>query len=109
MLVEGWQPAILIGDDFRFGCDRRGDYELLQAAGEQHGFVVTDTRTFELEGERVSSTRVRQRLEASDFARAQELLGKPYRMSGRVGYGQQLGRRLGADCQCAIASLSLAA
>lgn len=86
---------LVVGDDFRFGCDRRGDFKLLQHMGSQRGFAVTDTCTLELGGERVSSTRIRQLLERGDFAQAQQLLGKPYRISGRIVYGQQLGRKLG--------------
>lgn len=96
VLVDGLGVKYLvIGDDFRFGCDRSGDYQALQAAGKQYGFEVTDTHTFEIDGERVSSTRVRAELEKANFAKAKELLGKPYVISGRVGFGQQLGRTLG--------------
>lgn len=96
VLIKGIDVKhLVIGDDFRFGCDRRGDFSLLQSAGKQKGFSVTDTVTLEMDGERVSSTRIRQCLEAGDFAAAEKLLGKPYRISGRVAYGQQLGRQLG--------------
>jgi riboflavin kinase / FMN adenylyltransferase len=86
---------LVIGDDFRFGCDRRGDFALLKQVGNQKGFSVTDTVTLEMQGERVSSTRVRQCLEEGNFAAAEILLGKPYSISGRIVYGQQLGRQLG--------------
>lgn len=86
---------LVIGDDFRFGCDRKGDFHLLQQAGSQYGFDVSDTCTLLLHGERVSSTRIRYLLELGDFAQAEELLGRPYSITGRVGYGQQLGRKLG--------------
>ncbi len=86
---------LIIGDDFRFGNDRSGDYRFLLKAGERFGFGVSDTDTYEIDGDRVSSTRIRQRLEASDFRGATELLGKPYTVSGHVGYGQQLGRQWG--------------
>lgn len=86
---------LVIGDDFRFGCDRKGDFQLLQQAGSNYGFSVSDTCTLLLHGERVSSTRIRYLLELGDFAQAEELLGRPYSISGRVGYGQQLGRKLG--------------
>jgi riboflavin kinase/FMN adenylyltransferase len=86
---------LVVGDDFRFGCDRRGDFALLQKIGSERGFGVTDTCTLEINGERVSSTRIRQLLEVGDFAHAEILLGKPYSISGRIAYGQQLGRKLG--------------
>lgn len=86
---------LVVGDDFRFGCDRRGNFALLQEIGRQRGFAVTDTCTLEINGERVSSTRIRQLLEQGDFAQAETLLGKPYSIHGRIGYGQQLGRKLG--------------
>lgn len=86
---------LIVGDDFRFGFDRSGDYELLKRAGQEHDFEVCDTATYEVDGERVSSTRIRAELENANFAKAAELLGKPYTISGHVGYGQQLGRTLG--------------
>ncbi|MBL4798253.1 MAG: bifunctional riboflavin kinase/FAD synthetase [Oleispira sp.] len=96
ILLDGLQIRhLIIGDDFRFGCDRTGDYQLLQQAGNKAGFSVEDTKTFELDGERVSSTRVREYLSANDLAAANTLLGRPYRMSGRIGYGRQLGRTIG--------------
>lgn len=67
----------------------------MQNVGRERGFGVTDTCTLELRGERVSSTRIRQLLEVGDFAQAEILLGKPYSISGRIAYGQQLGRKLG--------------
>jgi riboflavin kinase/FMN adenylyltransferase len=96
ILMDGLKIRhLIVGDDFRFGNDRAGDYQLLQQVGEQSGFSVEDTQTFELEGERVSSTRVRECLSANDLGAADKLLGRPYRMSGRIGYGRQLGRTIG--------------
>jgi riboflavin kinase / FMN adenylyltransferase len=86
---------LVVGDDFRFGCDRRGDFALLQSKGQELGFSVSDTHTLEMDGARVSSTRIRQLLEAGDFAEAAKLLGKEYSIHGRVVYGKQLGRQLG--------------
>ncbi|MCV6589173.1 MAG: bifunctional riboflavin kinase/FAD synthetase [Marinobacterium sp.] len=86
---------LVVGDDFRFGCDRRGDYAMLSRAGLQHGFSVVNTATFEVEQERVSSTRIRKMLDANDLAMAARLLGRAYAISGRVVKGQQLGRQLG--------------
>jgi riboflavin kinase/FMN adenylyltransferase len=86
---------LVVGDDFRFGCDRRGDFTLLQQAGNAFGFEVSDSVTLNVDGERVSSTRIRQLLEAGDFSGAEKLLGHPYIINGRVAYGKQLGRQLG--------------
>lgn len=97
ILVNGLGTQhLVVGDDFRFGCDRAGNYAMLQQAGVEHGFSVTDTATCVINNVRVSSTRIRQVLANNNFAFAAELLGKPYEMSGRVVYGQQLGRTLGA-------------
>ncbi len=97
VLVEALGTRYLvIGDDFRFGCGRKGDYALLQASGNRYGFEVTDTTTYLVDGQRVSSTRIREILNAGDFTQASHLLGKPYTISGRVVKGQQLGRTLGA-------------
>lgn len=81
---------LIVGDDFRFGHDRRGDFALLQA---QH-FAVSDTQTVLGQGERISSTRVREALATGDLALAHTLLGRPFSMSGRVAFGRQLGRTL---------------
>ena len=96
ILVDRLAVAHLeIGDDFRFGCDRVGNFHMLQQAGPQFGFQVRDTQTFLLDGERVSSTRVRQLLEAAQFSAATRLLGRPYGIGGRVIVGKRLGRTLG--------------
>lgn len=96
VLVDGLNvKAIIIGDDFRFGCDRSGDFAYLQKSGEQFGFEVQDTRTVEKEGERVSSTLIRQALDDADLAQAQTLLGREYSISGRVAHGQKLARTFG--------------
>lgn len=96
ILLDGLDiKHLVVGDDFRFGCDRRGDFALLQQMGDEHGFAVTDTCTLQLDGQRISSTRIRALLEQGDFAAAETLLGKPYSISGRITYGQQLGRKLG--------------
>ncbi len=96
VLVQGLGiKHLVVGDDFRFGCDRKGDYALLQAKGAELGFSVTDTHTLDIDGKRVSSTRIRHLLEAGNFPEAEKLLGKPYGIYGRVVYGKQLGRQLG--------------
>lgn len=85
---------VVIGDDFRFGRDGKGDFELLQRLGLKHGFSVESTQTKILDGERVSSTRIRDLLGEADFALAEKLLGRPYSISGKVVYGQQLASKL---------------
>ena len=85
---------VCVGDDFRFGCQRRGDFALLQTLGQKHGFEVTAHETFEVSGARVSSGRIRDALGASDFALAENLLGRPYTIEGVVSRGQQLGRTI---------------
>jgi len=86
---------LVVGDDFRFGKDRTGDFQTLVAAGEQHGFQVVNMHTFAIEGERVSSTRIRLAMQQGDLKLAEQLLGRDYRMSGRVVHGAKLGRQLG--------------
>lgn len=102
VLVDGiGVKHLVIGDDFRFGCDRAGDFALLVKSGEQLGFQVTDTITYTGEDslassqERVSSTRIRTLLEQDDLAQAEALLGKPYSITARVFHGKQLGRSIG--------------
>ena len=96
ILVDGLGVQHLeVGDDFRFGCDRLGDFDFLMQAGQVHGFTVEAAQTVELDGIRVSSTQVRNALAAADFALAERLLGRPYRIAGRVLHGQKLARQLG--------------
>lgn len=85
---------VLIGEDFRFGKDRAGDVTLLREQGEKQGFSVAPIPTVEWDSARVSSTRVRQALALGDPQAARALLGRPYRISGRVIPGEQLGRTL---------------
>ena len=96
ILLDGLKVRYLVvGDDFRFGKGRRGDYHLLQAMGAAAGMEVVDTPTFLHEDERVSSTRIRLALSTAELALATELLGKPYRISGRVRHGDKRGRTIG--------------
>ncbi len=95
VLVQGVGVRhLIVGDDFRFGHDRSGDFSLLQAQGAVQGFSVKDTATVQAQAERISSTRVRLALAQGDLATVQALLGRPYSFSGRVGFGRQLGRTL---------------
>jgi riboflavin kinase/FMN adenylyltransferase len=86
---------IIVGDDFRFGYKRVGDWELLKAEGERYGFTVEKMPSTLMEGQRVSSTLVRESLEKGDLQKAELLLGRPYSFSGRVVHGDKLGRTLG--------------
>ncbi len=86
---------VVLGDDFRFGNDRQGDVRFIQQQGEIHGYDAGPTPTQEWQGDRVSSTRIRQALEAADFDRAETMLGRPYTISGKVIYGRQLGQTIG--------------
>ncbi len=96
ILVTGLAVRYLvIGDDFRFGAGRDGDFDYLCAAGRKHGFEVVNTQTFCEASERVSSSRVRDALAAGDLDTAQQLLGRPYRICGRVAAGQRRGRTIG--------------
>ncbi|MBQ0715507.1 MAG: bifunctional riboflavin kinase/FAD synthetase [Paraperlucidibaca sp.] len=86
---------ILAGDDFRFGCDRSGDYSQLQRAGVEHDFAVDELATFESDGDRVSSTRLRAAVAAADFALARALSGRDFFVAGHVVHGDKIGRTLG--------------
>ena len=86
---------VVLGDDFRFGNDREGDLEFIRQQGPRYGYEARPTPTLSMDGERVSSTRIREALEQADFAEAARLLGRPYSISGKVVYGRQLGQTLG--------------
>lgn len=81
---------LVLGDDFHFGKNRQGNSEFLR----DYGFKVTNLHTIALDSERVSSTRIRQTLQAGDLALAAKLLGRPYSITGRVQYGDQIGRTI---------------
>lgn len=84
-----------IGDDFRFGAKRQGDFAFLQQAGKQFGFQVENNQSFCLAEQRISSTAIREALAQDKLSLAQQMLGRPYCIMGRVKYGKQLGRTLG--------------
>lgn len=86
---------VLVGDDFRFGAKRAGDFALLKAAGEEQGFVAEFLPTVTVEGVRSSSTAVREALAEGDMDKAARLLGRPYSITGRVFHGDKLGRSIG--------------
>ena len=86
---------VVVGHDFHFARRREGTVETLRAAGQAHGFTVEEVGQFLVDGERVSSSLVREALNRGDLDRATRLLGRPYRMAGRVRLGRKLGRQLG--------------
>ena len=96
VLVQGLGVRyVLVGDDFRFGAKRAGDYAMLDATGAAQGFDVARMNSYEVHGLRVSSSAVRQALAAGDMAQAAKLLGRPYAISGHIVHGRKLGRELG--------------
>ncbi len=87
--------AVLVGDDFRFGSGRKGDFNFLKEMGEIYHYSVEDTASVTYSGARISSTGIRDALARGDHALAESLLGHPYQMTGRVVHGKRLGRVLG--------------
>jgi len=86
---------LVIGDDFHFGKNRQGNFQYLKDNCARFGFMVDETQTLMIDGERVSSTRIRESIQQDDFEKAAELLGRPYSLSGRIAHGQKLGQKLG--------------
>ncbi|GAB1267296.1 bifunctional riboflavin kinase/FAD synthetase [Aurantivibrio infirmus] len=86
---------LVIGDDFRFGHDRCGDFEFLNEQGKLKGFSLSRADTVDVDGDRVSSTRLRELLAANNFDQAARLLGRRFTVAGKVCFGKQLGRQLG--------------
>jgi riboflavin kinase / FMN adenylyltransferase len=96
VLVRGLGAKyVLVGDDFRFGAKRAGDYAMLDAAGSARGFDVARMNSYEVHGVRVSSSEVRDALGRGDMDGVAALLGRPYSISGHVVHGRKLGRELG--------------
>lgn len=96
VLVESLEiHHLVVGDDFRFGRGRRGDFSTLVEAGQRSGFSVEAADTYQVDGVRVSSTRIRELLANADFESAGELLGRPFRIAGRVVHGDKRGRNWG--------------
>ena len=86
---------LIVGDDFRFGHGREGDFELLRQVGRERGFQVANTHSYIYQGQRVSSTRIREALARGELELAESLLGHPYSICGRVAHGDKRGRTLG--------------
>lgn len=100
VLVKGLGVKyLLVGDDFRFGAKRAGDYAMLDAAGQRLGFDVARMNSYEVHGLRVSSSAVRAALGRGDMTGVARLLGRPYSISGHVVHGRKLGRGLGASSE----------
>ncbi len=96
VLVRGLGARyVLVGDDFRFGAKRAGDYAMLDVAGAAKGFDVARMNSYEVHGLRVSSSAVREALGHGDMDGVAALLGRPYSISGHVVHGRKLGRELG--------------
>jgi riboflavin kinase/FMN adenylyltransferase len=96
LLVKGLGARFLsVGDDFRFGRGREGDFELLRKMGQAFGFEVENMNTYKLDADRVSSTRIRELLTLGDLTTAAQCLGRPYRICGRVIHGHKRGRTIG--------------
>lgn len=81
---------LVLGEDHHFGKNRQGNSQFLR----HYGFHVTDLENVDVDGERVSSTLIRQTLAQGDLAHAAKLLGRPYSIIGRVQYGDQIGRTI---------------
>lgn len=86
---------VMVGDDFRFGAQRMGDFALLHSLQAQYGYHLENLHSIESEGERISSSRVRQSLKDGDVNAATALLGHPLTLSGHIIHGQKLGRTIG--------------
>ena len=96
ILIQGLDVRYLVvGDDFRFGKNRAGNFELLQQSGRENGFAVVSMPSFCVDGERVSSSGIRSALAEGDFDRAERLLGRHYHMTGKVAHGDKRGRQWG--------------
>ncbi len=96
LLVESLGVKYLVvGDDFCFGRQRKGNFDMLKSAGENHSFAVVSTQSFLLGDKRVSSTEIRQLLAEGKMEQARRLLGHPFTLCGKVAHGEKIGRTLG--------------
>ena len=86
---------LMIGDDFRFGQNRKGDFLMLKEWSRSKGISLSKLPTFSINNHRVSSTWIRETLSSSDFSLAKNLLGRPYSFEGKVVHGNRLGRSIG--------------
>ena len=96
LLIEGLEIShLVVGDDFRFGKNRQGDYSTLEKMADEFGYELDHTNTCLFQGMRISSTRIRQALANDDLNLASQLLGRAYSISGRVVHGDNRGKELG--------------
>lgn len=96
ILIDKLQvKAVIVGDDFRFGCDRKGDFALLKKHGETHGFSVISIKSHFIENQRVSSTLIRDALANNQLSHANKMLGRTYAICGHVNHGEKRGRSIG--------------
>ena len=95
ILEELQIKSLTIGDDFKFGNDRKGDYQFLKNWGESMSIEIDKTDTIKIDDQRVSSTRIREALISNNFKKANVMLDWHYSYSGKVVYGNQLGREIG--------------
>ena len=86
--------SFTVGDDFRFGQDRKGDIELLRNWGKEKNILIENTETILFDSQRISSSRIRKAITENNFDLAEDLLGRPYTFSGKVVHGQHLGRTI---------------
>lgn len=86
---------LVVGDDFRFGVGRSGDFEMLKTQGKILGFDVVSTQSFRMENNRISSTAIREALSKGDFLLAKAMLGRPFEVVGTVVHGEKNGRKIG--------------
>lgn len=87
--------SIIIGDDFHFGCDRQGDFSLLQKYGKKYGFFVTSIASHCIDNQRVSSSLIREALVTNELSKANNMLGRHYKIYGHVSHGDKRGRTIG--------------
>jgi len=96
VLVKGLGVKhLVVGEDFHFGKNRSGNFKLLQQSGQKYGFTVASMHNFKIDNERVSSTKIRQALHQGNLDLAKKLLGRPYRICGRIAHGHKRGRDIG--------------
>ncbi|QGM80213.1 bifunctional riboflavin kinase/FAD synthetase [Otariodibacter oris] len=96
ILVEKLNVKYLsVGDDFRFGKNRQGDFQFLNKVGAEFGFQVDNSNSYCLDGLRISSSLIRDALKNDDLDLVEKMLGKPYSIRGRVAHGNKLGRTIG--------------